>query len=204
VVRSWKARAAKPGSAWGRAGGRRATLLFAVAQLWPALRLCRRARLFQPFAPNIRAQGVIFQSQSAIARCAAPAQARPRRPTARPAWLLAPEAAHRPQWSVLASFPPTYTNNALFNPDDRRRDVYAESDVTLRLDGKLTLDISYRLYGRSSFDAFAQEQISSETFALLGARLTRNIWGWRTSISYEHRRRRLPGPPIDCRLDMAF
>jgi hypothetical protein len=52
---------------------------------------------------------------------------------------------------------------------------------------KLTSDISYRLYGRSSFDAFAQEQISNATFALLGARLTRNIWGWRTSISYEHR-----------------
>jgi len=48
---------------------------------------------------------------------------------------------------------------------------------------KLTSDISYRLYGRSSFDAFAQEQISNATFALLGARLTRNIWGWRTSIS---------------------
>jgi hypothetical protein len=99
----------------------------------------------------------------------------------------APEAVHRPQWSVLVSFSPTYTNNALFRRDDRRRDVYAEPDVLLRLDGKLTSDISYRLYGRSSFDTFAQEQIGNETFALLGARLTRNILDWRTSVSYEHR-----------------
>ena len=42
----------------------------------------------------------------------------------------APKAAHRPQWSVLVSFSPTYTNNALVNRDDRRRDVYAEPDVT--------------------------------------------------------------------------
>jgi len=61
----------------------------------------------------------------------------------------APETAHRPQWSVLISFSPTYTNNALYRRDDRRRDVYAEPDVTLRLDGKLTSDISYRLYGRT-------------------------------------------------------
>ena len=98
-----------------------------------------------------------------------------------------PEVAHRPQWSVLVSFSPTYTNNGLFSRDDRRRDVYAEPDLTLRLDGKLTSDISYRLYGRSSFDTFAQEQVSNETFALVGARLTRNILDWRTSISYEHR-----------------
>jgi Putative beta-barrel porin 2 len=99
----------------------------------------------------------------------------------------APETAHRPQWSVLVSFSPTYTNNALYSRDDRRRDVYAEPDVTLRLDGKLTSDISYRLYGRSAFDTFAQEEPGNETFAILGARLTRPILDWRTSIIYEHR-----------------
>jgi hypothetical protein len=99
----------------------------------------------------------------------------------------APEMLPRPQWSVLVSFSPTYTNNALSHRDDRRREFYAEPDVTLRLDGKLTSDISYRLYGRTSFDAFDQEQIANETFALVGARLTRNILDWRTSVSFEHR-----------------
>jgi len=99
----------------------------------------------------------------------------------------APEALPRPQWSVFVSFSPTYTNNALFKRDDRRREFYAEPDVALRLDGKLTSDISWRLYGRTSFDAFSQEQIANETFALVGARLTRNILDWRTSVSFEHR-----------------
>jgi len=99
----------------------------------------------------------------------------------------APEGAHRPQWSVLVSFSPTYTTNAHFSRDDRRRDVYAEPDVTLRLDGKLTSDISYRLYGRSSFGGFGQEDVANEAFAILGARLARTIWDWRTSVSYEHR-----------------
>ena len=103
----------------------------------------------------------------------------------------APEAAttgaRRPSWSVFVSFSPTYTNNALFSRDDRRRDVYAEPDVSLRLDGKLSSDLSYRLYGRSSFNAFAQEQVGNETFALLGARLTKTMSDWRTSFTYEHR-----------------
>ena len=101
--------------------------------------------------------------------------------------LAAEEAAQRPQWSVLVSFSPTYTNNALYSRDDRRREVYAEPDVMLRLDGKLTSDISYRLYGRSSFSAFGEADVGNETFALLGARLSKTIWDWRTSVSFEHR-----------------
>ncbi len=97
------------------------------------------------------------------------------------------EPAHRPSWSALVSFSPTYTNNALSGQHERRRDVYAEPDVSVRLDGRLTSDISYRLYGRSSFDAFAEEEAGNETFALLGARLTRKLFDWRTSVSYEHR-----------------
>jgi Putative beta-barrel porin 2 len=93
----------------------------------------------------------------------------------------------RPTWSAFVSFAPTYSNNALFNRSDRRRDVYAAPDVMLRLDGKLSSDISYRLYGRSSFNAFTEENFANETFALLGARLTKTLWDWRTSISYEHR-----------------
>lgn len=42
------------------------------------------------------------------------------------------------------------TNKARFSRDDRRRHVDAEPDVTLRPDGKLTPDISWRLYARSS------------------------------------------------------
>src|SRR4029077_4086201 len=49
-------------------------------------------------------------------------------------------ALQRPTWSVLVSSSPTETNNALRRGLDRRRDVLAEPDVTLRL------DISYRLY----------------------------------------------------------
>jgi hypothetical protein len=97
------------------------------------------------------------------------------------------EPVQRPSWSVLVSFSPTYTNNALFGQQERRRDFYAEPDVSVRLDGRLSSDISYRLYGRSSFNAFAEEEAGNETFALLGARLTRNILAWRTSVSYEHR-----------------
>jgi len=93
----------------------------------------------------------------------------------------------RPTWSAFVSFAPTYSSNALFSRSDRRRDVYVEPDVMLRLDGKLSSDISYRLYGRSSFNAFNDENFANETFALLGARLTKTLWDWRTSISYEHR-----------------
>ena len=83
----------------------------------------------------------------------------------------APVALQRPTWSVFVSFAPTYSNNALVSRSDRRRDVYAQPDVMLRLDGKLASDISYRLYGRSSFDAFNEENFANETFALLGGRL---------------------------------
>jgi hypothetical protein len=55
------------------------------------------------------------------------------------------------------------------------------------LDGKLSSDISYRLYGRSAFNALAEETFANETFALVGARLTKTVWDWRTSVSYEHR-----------------
>ena len=93
----------------------------------------------------------------------------------------------RPNWSAFVSFAPTYSSNALFSRSDRRRDVYVEPDVMLRLDGKLSSDLSYRLYGRSSFNAFNDENFANETYALLGARLTKTLWDWRTSISYEQR-----------------
>jgi hypothetical protein len=99
----------------------------------------------------------------------------------------APPALQRPTWSVFVSFAPTYSTNALVSESDRRRDVYVQPDVMLRLDGKLSSDLSYRLYGRTSFDAFNEENFANETFALVGARLTKTLWDWRTSVSYEHR-----------------
>ena len=59
-----------------------------------------------------------------------------------------------PSWSVVGSVSPTFTDNALFSRDDRRPDVYYEPDVSVRLDGYLTNDLSYRLYARSQYEAF--------------------------------------------------
>jgi hypothetical protein len=42
----------------------------------------------------------------------------------------------------VGSLSPTYTENALFRRDDRRRDFYYEPDVSLRLDGNLTPDLT--------------------------------------------------------------
>ena len=55
-----------------------------------------------------------------------------------------------PSWSVVGSISPTFTNNALFSRDDRRSDFYYEPDVSVRLDGYLTNDLSYRLYAARS------------------------------------------------------
>ena len=55
-----------------------------------------------------------------------------------------------PSWSVVGSLSPTYTENALFSRDDRRRDVFYEPDVSLRLDGSLSPDLSYRIFARAN------------------------------------------------------
>ena len=36
-----------------------------------------------------------------------------------------------PTWSVVGSFSPTFTDNALFSRDDRRKDGFFEPDVSL-------------------------------------------------------------------------
>lgn len=71
--------------------------------------------------------------------------------------------------------------------DDRRSDVFFEPDVSLRLDGKLTPDLSYRLYARSSFEAFARERLGDVAIARFGGRLTQNVGGWRLTGNYENR-----------------
>ncbi|WP_027556594.1 outer membrane beta-barrel protein [Bradyrhizobium sp. Cp5.3] len=90
-------------------------------------------------------------------------------------------------WSVVGSISPTFTDNALFTRDNRRPDVYYEPDVSVRLDGNLTNDLSYRLYARAQYEAFSREKNSNFSVARMGARLTENWDGWRFSAIYEHR-----------------
>jgi hypothetical protein len=92
-----------------------------------------------------------------------------------------------PTWSVVGSLSPTFTDNALFSRDDRRKDGFFEPDVSLRLDGKLAPDLSWRIYARGQFDAFANEHDANVGIARLGARLTQNLYGWRLTGTYENR-----------------
>ena len=92
-----------------------------------------------------------------------------------------------PSWSIVGSFLPTFTDNALFSRDNRKSDVYYEPDVSVRLDGLLTNDLSYRLYVRSQYEAFSREKDGNASIARLGARLTENWNGWRFSAIYENR-----------------
>ena len=92
-----------------------------------------------------------------------------------------------PSWSVVGSLSPTYTENALFSRDDRRRDFFYEPDVSLRLDGNLSPDLSYRIFARTQFESFATEHDGNAAIARLGARLTQNLYGWRFTAQYENR-----------------
>lgn len=92
-----------------------------------------------------------------------------------------------PQLSIVGSLSGAHTDNVLFSRDNRLKDVFAEPDISLRLDGKLAPDLSYRLYVRSAFDTFAEIKDGNEAFVLLGARVTKNIAGWNASAIYENR-----------------
>jgi Putative beta-barrel porin 2 len=92
-----------------------------------------------------------------------------------------------PSWSVVGSLSPSYTDNALFSRDDRRRDFFYEPDVSVRLDGNLSSDLSYRIYARTQFESFANEHDGNAAIARLGARLTENLYGWRFTATYEDR-----------------
>ncbi|WP_407158575.1 hypothetical protein [Bradyrhizobium sp. STM 3557] len=100
---------------------------------------------------------------------------------------MANSSVSTPAWSVVGSISPTFTDNALFSRDDRRADLYYEPDLSVRLDGYLTNDLSYRLYARSQYEAFATEKDSNVAIARLGGRLTENWDGWRVSVIYENR-----------------
>ena len=69
----------------------------------------------------------------------------------------------------------------------RRRDFFYEPDVSLRLDGKLSPDLSYRIFARTQFESFATERLGDAAIARLGARLTQNLYGWRITGQYENR-----------------
>lgn len=92
-----------------------------------------------------------------------------------------------PTWSVVGSVLPTFTDNALFTRDNRRGDFYYEPDISVRLNGYLTNDLSYRLYARAQYEAFATEKVGNAAIARLGGRLTQNWFGWRFSAIYENR-----------------
>ena len=92
-----------------------------------------------------------------------------------------------PSWSLVGSLSPTYTENALFSRDDRRRDFFYEPDVSLRLDGNLSPDLTYRIFARAQFESFATEHLGNAAIARVGARLTQNVYGWRITGQYENR-----------------
>jgi hypothetical protein len=96
-----------------------------------------------------------------------------------PSWL--------PTVSVVGTLAPTWTNNAFFSHDDRRSDWFLNSDVSLRLDGRLAPDWGYRFYVRSDLDAFSKEHDANASMALWGARLSHDIAGWTASAIFENR-----------------
>lgn len=102
---------------------------------------------------------------------------------------VSPITAQAPTFSIVGSLEGTYTDNAnVFLPSPgRRSDVYWTPDITLRLDGRLTSDVYYRLYARGEFDAFNDETDANNADARLGVRLSRDIFDWNASLGYENR-----------------
>lgn len=92
-----------------------------------------------------------------------------------------------PTFSVVGTITTNWTDNALFSRDNRLRDWYFEPDISVRMDGRLTQDLSYRIYVRTEFDKFFRVREADEAFALWGARLTQNVAGWNLSAIYENR-----------------
>jgi len=96
-------------------------------------------------------------------------------------------ALDSPTLSVVGTISPTWTDNVLFSRDNRLSDFYLEPDISVRLDGKLTPDLSWRLYARTEIDHFARVRDGDEAFALVGGRLTQKFQDWRVSLTYENR-----------------
>jgi hypothetical protein len=96
-------------------------------------------------------------------------------------------AFERPTVSVAGSISPSFTDNALFSRNGRQADFFFEPDITLRVDGNITPDLSWRVYVRAAFDAFARVKDANEANARIGGRLTQNMFDWRVSLIYENR-----------------
>jgi hypothetical protein len=92
-----------------------------------------------------------------------------------------------PTWSVVGSLEGTYIDNAFFAPSGREGDFYVAPDVTIRLDGELTSDISYRVYARMELDAFSDLTDANTSVARVGVRLSRPLGEWTASLAYENR-----------------
>jgi hypothetical protein len=92
-----------------------------------------------------------------------------------------------PTFSVVGTLSATWTDNSLFSRDNRRSDGFIEPDVSLRLNGRLAPDWTYRLYARTEFERFSRVRDADGAFALWGARITRNVAGWSASAIYENR-----------------
>lgn len=105
-------------------------------------------------------------------------------PPVEPYGYSAPSA---PTWSLVGTVAPTYTTNTFFTRNNPVPDGYWEPDMTLRVDGRFSPDLSWRLYTRSSFEQFSRERFADVSIARFGGRLTQNIAGWRLTGNYEHR-----------------
>lgn len=98
-----------------------------------------------------------------------------------------PPVSWMPRLSVVGTLSATWTDNAAFSRNVRQSDWYLEPDISLRLDGYLTPDVVYRVYGRTEFDRFSRIRDADAAFALWGARLSRDVGGWFASVVYENR-----------------
>lgn len=98
-----------------------------------------------------------------------------------------PPPSWAPTFSVVGTLSATWTDNAMFSRDNRRSDVFVEPDVSLRLDGRLAPDWTYRVYARTELEKFSRVRDADGAFALWGARVNRDIAGWRFSAVYENR-----------------
>lgn len=92
-----------------------------------------------------------------------------------------------PTLSVVGTISPTWTDNVFFTRDNRLSDFYLEPDVSVRLDGRLSPDLAWRIYARTEIDRFAHIREGDEAFALVGGRLTQSVNDWRLSLTYENR-----------------
>jgi hypothetical protein len=92
-----------------------------------------------------------------------------------------------PTFGIVGTVAPSWTNNAFFSRDNRQDDWYLNTDVSFRMDGRFTSDLTYRLYVRSEADIFAREKDVNAALALWGARLARNVGNWQAIVTYENR-----------------